>query len=581
MHPDRDERPSRLHGHNRSHRIPTLCFWASFVPETGGIETQIVVGWAGAPSGGRGCYELAMTDLLTAHAANQPDKIAVIDDRLGLDVRTCTYAELEARANQLTHVLASLGVTSASKVVWCGQNSVGLIEVVNAARKIGATAVPLNYRLSEEEAAYVVDHSDATVVYVDAEFAALFERIRAEIPKVEHILVFDGDAPEGMTALDPLIDAASTDVFERPGMTGDGIDNSTTMIYTSGTTGKPKGAVRRTTRDPAQSAALLQHIGYSADDVYLTTGPLYHSGPGGFMAIGLSMGQTIVVQRKFDSVDWLRLLSTYGATTTFSAPTPIRMILDVDDDVFDSYDVSSMRIMIANAAPWSFALKQRYVERLPPESLFEIYGSTELGVNTVLRPEDQMRKPGSCGKEAPLVEIRLYADDGSIVTETGPEATGELFVRSPSVFSDYYKQHDKFEEDHRDGFQTVGDIAYRDDEGFLYICDRKKDMIISGGMNIYPAEIEAALEQHPDIYEAAVFGIPNEEWGESVHAVVVVRSGADLAEEAVVAHAREHLASYKIPRSIAWMDELPKTGSGKVLKRELRAPFWQGASRIS
>ena len=250
------------------------------------------------------------------------------------------------------------------------------------------------------------------------------------------------------------------------------------------------------------------------------------------------------------------------------------MICNLPAEVKAQLRPSSMRIMIANAAPWSFALKQQYVADFPPESLFEVYGSTELGVNTILRPEDQLRKPGSCGKEAPMVEIRLYDDDGNVVTGTGPDATGELFVRSPSVFADYYKQHDKFEEDSRDGFQTVGDIAYRDDEGFIYICDRKKDMIISGGMNIYPAEIEAALEAHPDIYEAAVFGIPSEEWGELVHAVVVKRPGTDLDEAASSAHAREHLASYKVPRSISWLDELPKTGSGKVLKRELRAPFW-------
>ena len=175
-----------------------------------------------------------------------------------------------------------------------------------------------------------------------------------------------------------------------------------------------------------------------------------------------------------------------------------------------------------------------------------------------------------------MVEVRLYDDDGNVVTGTGPDATGELFVRSPSVFADYYKQHDKYEADQKHGYQTVGDIAYRDDEGFYYICDRKKDMIISGGMNIYPAEIEAALETHPDIYEAAVFGIPSDEWGESVHAVVVQREGAGLTEADVAAHAREHLASYKVPRSITWMDELPRTGSGKILKRQLRAPYWAG-----
>ena len=175
-----------------------------------------------------------------------------------------------------------------------------------------------------------------------------------------------------------------------------------------------------------------------------------------------------------------------------------------------------------------------------------------------------------------MVEIRLYDELGNIVTGTGPNATGEVFVRSTAVFADYYKQHDKFEEDHRNGFQTVGDIAYRDDEGFLYICDRKKDMIISGGMNIYPAEIEAALESHPDIYEAAVFGIPSDDWGELVHAVIVKREGSDLDEDGVTTHSREHLASYKIPRSISWIDELPKTGSGKILKRDLRKPYWEG-----
>jgi fatty-acyl-CoA synthase/long-chain acyl-CoA synthetase len=514
-----------------------------------------------------------MTDLLTAHAANQPDKLAVVDDRGDGQVRTLTYAELEARSNQLAHVLDDLGVRPGQKVVWCGQNSQGIIEIVNASRKVGTTAVPLNYRLSDEEAAYVTDHSDAVVVYVDAAYADLFARIRAEIPKVEHVLVFDGDAPDCMIACDPLLAAAPAQPLPAPDV--DDADGAT-MIYTSGTTGKPKGAYRRRVTTAAQSTAMLMFIGYSPDDIYLTTGPLYHSGPGGFMGVALAMGQTIVLQYKFDPEDWLRLLETYGCTSTFAAPTPIRMICNVPDEVIAKYDRSSMRVMIANAAPWSFALKQQYVASFPPESLFEVYGSTELGVNTILRPEDQMRKPGSCGKEAPMVEVRLYGDEGNIVTGTGPEAAGELFVRSESVFADYYKQHDKFEEDHRDGFQTVGDIAYRDDEGFLYICDRKKDMIISGGMNIYPAEIEAALEAHPDIYEAAVFGIPSDDWGETVHAIVVRRAGSDLTDDDVIAHAHEHLARYKAPRSISWLDELPKTGSGKVLKRELRRPFWEG-----
>jgi fatty-acyl-CoA synthase/long-chain acyl-CoA synthetase len=252
------------------------------------------------------------------------------------------------------------------------------------------------------------------------------------------------------------------------------------------------------------------------------------------------------------------------------------MVCNLPEAVKAEFDVSSMKRMVANAAPWSFALKQLYLADFPADSLFEVYGSTELGVNCVLLPVDQLRKPASCGKPAPMVEIKLFDDDGNEVTGTGPEHTGELFVKSPSVFADYYKQHQQYLNDQRSGYQTVGDIAYRDEEGYIYICDRKKDMVISGGMNIYPAEIEAALESHPDVLEVAVFGVPSEEWGESVHAVVVVREGATMTEEQVFGHARAHLAGYKIPRSVTWSAELPKTGSGKLLKRDLRAPFWAG-----
>lgn len=513
-----------------------------------------------------------MADLLTSYAALQPGKLAVIDDRPGDAARKLTYAELEARANELANVLSEQGVGPGTTCVWCGQNSLGVVTFVNAARKAGAVAVPLNYRLSDDEALYVTDHCDATLVYVDAAYAPLFERIRAKLPKVSNYLVYDTaiadvPVPDGFIDADELTTAASA---EPP----DDAEPGATMIYTSGTTGKPKGALRQGVGNVEQVAAMVQHIGYTPEDVYLTTGPLYHSGPGGFMAIAQALGQTVVVQHRFDAQDWLRLVETYRCTSTFAAPTPIRMICNLPQDVKDRYDHSSMRIMIANAAPWSMALKAQYIAEFGNDSLFEVYGSTELGVNTILRPQDQLRKPGSCGQEAPMVEVRLYDDQGRLVTGTGPSASGELFVRSPSVFVDYYKQHDKYEEDRRQGFQTVGDIAYRDDEGFIYICDRKKDMIISGGMNIYPAEIEAALEQHPDVYEAAVFGIPDDDWGELVHAVVVPRPGIDLTEHSVSEHARRHLAGYKVPRSVSWSDELPKTGSGKILKRQLRAPFW-------
>ncbi len=511
-----------------------------------------------------------MNDVLTDLAARLGQKIALVDDRPGGRVVKWTFAELEANANRLARLLIELGVKPKDRIVSCGQNSCWLVAMSNAVRKIGAVGVPLNYRLTPEEATYVVDNSDAVVVFTDTEFADFFAKIAKDTPKVRQTLIFDGPAAQGQSRVEPLLanHAAAPPELKEPA------GEPMTMIYTSGTTGKPKGAVRSSLGNPQQSAALWAEIGYVESDVYITTGPLYHSGPGGFLATAHRLGNTAVLQHKYDEEDWLRLVQTYGVTTTFAAPTPIRRICQLPDEIFKRYNVSSMARMVANAAPWSFALKQLYLSRFPKLSLFEVYGSTELGVNTVLRPEHQLSKPGSCGRPAPGVEIQLFDESGAAVT--APNTEGELYVKSANMFSTYHKAHDKFMADRKDGWQTVGDIAYYDEEGFYYICDRKKDMIISGGVNIYPAEIEAALETHPDIIDVAVFGIPDDEWGEAVHAIVVVRPGQTLTKDQITAYAREHLAGYKVPRSLSYLTEIPRTGSGKILKRDLRKPFWEG-----
>ncbi len=512
-----------------------------------------------------------MPDLLSLYASTQPDKPAVIDDRADAGITTWTYAELEAEANRLANALVSLGVERGHKVIWCGPNSPQVVAVMGATRKIGAVAVPLNYRLTAEEAQYIVVHSDASVAYVDVDYTGLFAT-QGDVPlgNLRHVLVYGGTPPAGRLGEDLVANASA-----EPPQEADAEQAGATMIYTSGTTGKPKGAYRNTT-DQSTAVALLGLIGYIPEDVYLTSGPLYHSGPSAFMGAGLAFGQTIVLQRKFEPEDWLRLVDTYQVSSTFSAPPLIRLVCALPAEVKSRYDRSSMKRMLANAAPWSFALKQAYLADFPADSLWEIYGSTELGVNCVLEPQDQLRKPGSCGKPAPGVEIRLLDAAGNEVTGTGPDHPGELFVRSTGVFDEYYKQPDSYEAARHGEFHTVGDIAYRDEEGFLYICDRKSDMIISGGMNIYPAEIEAALEQHRQIFDVAVFGIPSQEWGEQVHAAIVLAPGASLSEVDVMTFAREHLAGYKSPRSVSFMAELPRTGSGKLLKRQLRAPYWAG-----
>ena len=511
-----------------------------------------------------------MPDFLTSYAESQPGKPAVIDDRGGGEPVRWTYRELEEHSNRLANALVSLGAGPGEKVIWCGPNSPQVVAVIGATRKVGAVAVPLNYRLTADEARYVIGHSDASVAYVDAEHAPMFAAVRGSLDRLRHVIVFGGPAPAGMLGEEFVAGFPADPPAAEAGENG-----SATMIFTSGTTGKPKGAVR-TARAAADATliGLIALIGYTPDDVYLTSGPLYHSGPWGFMGGALALGQTVVLQRKFDPEDWLRLVQAYRVSSTFAAPAPIRMVCALPAEVKARYDRSSMKRMIANAAPWSFALKQQYLADFPADSLWEVYGSTELGVNCVLEPRDQLRKPGSCGKPAPGVEIRLLDEAGHEVTGTGPDHPGELFVQSTAVFDEYYKQRESYDSARRGDLHTVGDIAYRDEEGYVYICDRKSDMIITGGMNVYPAEIEAALEQHPAVYEVAVFGIPSEDWGEAVHATVVRRPGASLSADELVAFGRDHLAGYKTPRSVSFADELPRTGSGKVLKRVLRAPYW-------
>ncbi|MEA3056223.1 MAG: long-chain acyl-CoA synthetase, partial [Actinomycetota bacterium] len=393
-----------------------------------------------------------MPDLLTMYAAAQPDKPGVIEDDAVL-----TYAEFEARANQVAAALQDLGVKAGTKLVWCAQNSTEVVVIVNAARKAGAVAVPLNYRLSTDEAAYVIDNSDATVVLFDVEQVGQLEDAVDRCPKVTQWAAFHGsqsETPSWAAHLPSIADGKATDAVEPLEGTEDA---GGTMIYTSGTTGKPKGALRRGGANPETGGALVQMIGYEPTDVYLTTGPLYHSGPLGFMGIVQLMGGTIVVQRHFTAEDWLRLIDKHKVTTTFSAPTPIRRVVDLPKEVRDKYDYSSMKRVIANAAPWPFELKRKYVESLGEGTLWEVYGSTELGVNTVLKPEDQMRKPGSCGQAAPLVEVALFDEDGNRVEK--PMDPGELYVRSAAAFDTYYKAEEKYESSKRGDWITVGDVA--------------------------------------------------------------------------------------------------------------------------
>ena len=511
-------------------------------------------------------------DVLALYARTTPDSAAVIvDEALGGRPSATSFSQLNSQVNRLAHAIRDLGVLQGERIVWCGPNSLEVLVTIHAARKSGQVAVPLSYRFNADEMAYVIDNSDATLVIVDSEQAPIVAEIRGRIPKVREVLVFGGDVPDGARGWDDVLSAQpDTEPVAR-----DKSEVGAQMLYTSGTTGKPKGALRTAT-DSALVGALLGELGLRfGEEVHITTGPLYHSGPLAFASIAHSMGGAIIVLRRFDPTAWLRLVKEHRATNTFSAPTQVKRIVSLPPGELARADLSSMRCLIANAAPVPYALKQEVFEKLGDWFLFEVYGSTELGIVTVMKPADQLDKPGSCGKPYGGIEIKIIADDGS---EAAPGDPGELFIRTTLAMDGYHRTTEQLTELEDGGWKSVGDVAKVDGDGFVSICDRKKDMIISGGVNIYPAEIEAVIYAHPQILDAAVFGIPDDEWGESVYCVVQAKEGEQLDLDEIDRFVTERVAGYKRPRGYEQRDGLPRTDAGKLLKRLLRDEFWKDRS---
>ena len=284
-----------------------------------------------------------------------------------------------------------------------------------------------------------------------------------------------------------------------------------------------------------------------------------------------------MIERTFDPELSLRLIEQHRVTTTFMAPILVKRILDLPEAVRARYDVSSMRALIVAAAPFPGDLKRRAAEYFG-ECVYEFYGATESGLVTVMTPADLLRKPGSCGRVVDGAEILLLDDDGNEVAVGEP---GELWARSAAIFGEYLNKPDATGKSMHDGFFTAGDIAYRDEEGFVYICDRKIDMIISGGVNIYPAEVESVLHAHPAIEDCAVIGVPDKEWGESVKAVVKLHDGVTATADELIVHCRDNVAGYKVPRSVDFVDDFPRDPAGKLLKRLIRDRYWESTgSRI-
>ena len=506
---------------------------------------------------------------LAANAAERPEHPALV-----CGVQRLTYGGLDALANRTANALAARGLAAGGRVALLLPNGVEFFAVTNAAAKLGALAVPINYRWRRDELGYVLADSGATVLVVDAAFLAEVEPALATAgwPGREGVLVI-GDAPAWPSFATAIAAAAPSPPAGALAQSGYNL-----VIYTSGTTGRPKGVVHPHI-DPRigfeAQRALVEMWGFRPDDVHLMVGPAYHTMPGAYVAQHLFVGATSVLMEKFDAEECLRLIAAERVTTSAMVPAHFIRILELPEAVRRRYDLSSIRKIMHAAAPCPPDVKRRIMQVFPPDSVWEFYGATE-GPGTIISPDEWLRKPGSVGRPWPGVTVKIFADDDR---ECAPGEVGTIYLssRSGARFR-YHNAEEKTASAFRGDYFTVGDMGYVDADGYLYISDRKHDMIISGGVNIYPLEVEHVLITHPDVVDVAVVGIPDARWGEALVAVVERRKGAALTGPALQAWSRERMADYKVPRRVELVDELPRDPNGKVLKRFLRERLQAAAS---
>jgi long-chain acyl-CoA synthetase len=490
-------------------------------------------------------------------AGERPDVAAIVSEH-----GERTYAELNARVNQLVHGLAARGVQPGDAVALISRNRPEFAEVYAATHRAGLRLTTVNWHLTADEAGYIVDNCEARVVIADARLATMARGAADQAPRAEILLAIGGDI-EGFEPYESLLDGRPTDDPTEPIL-------GSTMLYTSGTTGRPKGVHKLTS--PAVAAATGWD--YAAGDVHLCTGPLYHAAPLAFsLAIPISGGATVVLMDGWSPDETLRLVEEHRVTHTHLVPTMFHRLLALPDDVRATADVSSVRYIIHGAAPCPVPVKHGIIEWFGPV-VNEYYAATE-GVGSIVDSATWLEHPGTVGKVEPPDQV-VVADENFVPLPPGE--VGLLWLKSPPEkyrFS-YFKDEGKTDKSYRGEYFTLGDVGYLDADGYLYLTDRSADLIISGGVNIYPAEVDAVLLTHPAVADAATIGVPDDEWGERVLSVVELRAGVEptdaLADE-LVAHCRERLAGFKCPRAIDFVDELPRQDSGKIYKRRLRDQY--------
>jgi long-chain acyl-CoA synthetase len=494
-------------------------------------------------------------DTIEAHARERGDTPALVGERV------LTWRQLDHRANQVARALASRGIGAGDRIAVGLRNSIEYFELIAGAGRLGAVVLPLSFRLKRDEIEYLVSDTGARVVVAEpanaAEFVGLPECIYRGEPYESWVDEHDQT---------PLLDPAGTGLAPL-------------RFYTSGTTGRPKAIIRKP-GDPTREAALQEimdaRLGVVSrpGEVHLLAAVMYHTAPGAYACMALSTGHTVVIMDHFDAEEALALIEHHRVSWTQMAPIHLVRITGLPEDVRHKYDLSSMKRLLHAGAPCPVEVKWKVLELFHPGVVYEYYAATE-GLGTECTDEDWRAKPGTVGRPLGGIKIHILDEDGQ---QVGPNQVGQVYIDNGTRF-EYDGAPEKTAEAWRGPAFSVGDMGYLDEEGYLFLTDRKTHMIISGGANIYPAEVENVLFAHAAVADAAVVGVPDDEFGEQVKAIVELRSPASAAE--LIEFCRDRLAHYKCPKSVDFVDTLPRDPNGKIRKRQLRDPYWVGhATRI-
>ena len=510
--------------------------------------------------------QAALQGMVIAYVAERmPDKLAVASP-----FGQRSFAQLNSRVNQLARLMRQHGIGAGDSMALVSKNRPAFVEAYLAALRTGVRFTPVNFHLTAEEVGYVIDDCEASVVIYDGTLPTAADALR-HAPRARLKLIVEGRA-EGFVDYDEAL-------APHPGHDIDNPVRGTQMLYTSGTTGRPKGVYRR--QQPVQRSAAQTAAAWNLEtDLCLCTGPGYHAAPLAFnIAAPLNAGVGVVFMDKWDAQETLRLVDAHRVTHTHMVATMFHRLLQLPDDVRGKYDISSLRYVVHGAAPTPVHVKSAMIDWLGPV-VYEYYAATEGGGNYFVTAQEWLAKPGTVGRSSTPELTRVLDDNGD---EVPRGQSGTLYFKAPEVGRfEYFKAPEKTAQSYRGDWFTLGDMGYLDEDGYLFLNGRNAETIISGGVNIYPQEIDAELLKHPAVVDVCTVGVPNEEWGEEVKSVVQLAEGrsgdAELAAE-LIAFARSRLPGFKTPRSIDFVADLPRLPSGKIQRRLVRAPYWAGRAR--